>query len=263
MIYSKRRYSSFKIIIFVNLILALVYLTSAVGGTIEDIAREGDTAYREGNYSAAIEAYSKILESGYTSGAVLFNLGNAHFKAGHLGLAILNYERALKVMPHNRDVRNNLIFANNRTVDRIEQPPRLPVWDWIDALRDMIAPSSLAWIAWSFATIAVIFYGASLFSRRFKLQKPLRIATIISSSMFIFLLLLLFLRISKENSPPGAVILTDKVVVHSAPDPGSSEVFHLHEGTKVTVLKELEGYREIRLIDGRQGWLHRSVCEII
>ena len=59
---------------------------------------EGNRLYREGDYAGAVESYERIRESGFESGALHYNLGNAWFRLGEIGPAILHYERARRVM---------------------------------------------------------------------------------------------------------------------------------------------------------------------
>ena len=153
------RISTKPIIIFVLLLVSLPL--TALASPMEQIAAEGDTAYREGDYDAALEAYHLVLENGYSSGPLLYNIANAYYKRGELGPAILFYERAARKMPHDRDVRYNLSLARSRAVDKIEPPPRLPVWDWLDTLRDLVPPGLLAMLARAAAGVGSRLLGAA------------------------------------------------------------------------------------------------------
>lgn len=243
--------------------LLLLLVAPLFAGSIHDLAADGDAAYRNGDYQKAIDAYSRILSSGYSSGPLLYNMGNAQFKAGHLARAILYYERAAKAMPHNKDVRYNLELARSRTVDRIDAPPRLPVWNVLDAVRDFIAPRTLTWAAWSLALLAALLYAASMLLRVPRGVRILRIGSYSVAGLFAVALLLIGLRIAADHGDPGAIVMQDEVEVHSAPDPTSLKVLTLHEGTKVTIVKELSNWREVRLADGRQGWMPANGCEVI
>ncbi len=233
----------------------------AAGSSVADLAAEGDRLYKDGSYAEAIDAYKRVLDSGWVSGPVLYNLGNAYFKLGKIGPAVLYYERALQQMPQNSDVRYNLKLAKSRTVDRIEAPPRLPIWNWLDTLRDLFAPATVAWGTWILAVLAAVLFGLSLFIKPHVLRLGVRISMWGVVGLFVISAGLLGLRVAESTGPAKAVIMVDKVVVRSAPDSAAKEVFHLHEGATVTVVKKLENYREIRLIDGRQGWLPAAALE--
>jgi hypothetical protein len=243
----------------------LLFAFASLGmAAIDELAAEGDRAYRDGNYQAAIQAWTRVLDSGYVSGSLYYNLANAYYKTGELGRAILYYERALNEMPHSSDVRHNLEMARARTVDRIEEPPRLPIWNWLDTMRDLVAPATLAWSAWGVATLAAVLFALSLFLRsRNVLFRLTRNGSLVTGVVFLVMLGLLGLRFMADQRPPHAIVMPDKVVVRAAPDANAQELFHLHEGTRVTVLKSLEGYREVRLADDRQGWLPGNVVELV
>ena len=80
---------------------------------------EGNRRYREGDYAGAVELYGRILESGVESGELHYNLGNAWFRLGELGPAILHYERARRIMPRDDDLGTNLELARSLTVDQV------------------------------------------------------------------------------------------------------------------------------------------------
>jgi len=246
-----------------GLILLLLLVTSVAAGPVEELSAEGDRAYRQGDYEAAITAYEKLLAAGYTGGDLLYNLGNACYKAGRLGKARLYYERAAKLLPHDRDLRFNRRFLESRTVDRIAPVPRLPIWNALDSLRDSLPPRLLAAVTWTAATLAALALAAGLLVSTRRLRRALRYSALTFAVLFALSLGLLSLRIAADLGPPGAIIQVDKVVVRSAPDPTSQDLFHLHEGTKVTVLKEVGAWLEVRLADGRQGWMPRKSCEYI
>lgn len=249
--------------VLILLLFAGLVQNALADGSIDELARKGDTAYRDGDYLAAIDAYSRVLSAGYTSGPLLYNLGNAHFKAGHLGTSILYYERALRVMPHNRDVRYNLELAQSRTIDRIDPPPRLPIWNLLDGVRDFVAPKVTAIAAWIIALLAAISFTIQMLVRGAIMHKALRITSISFTVLFVITLSFVGLRIAANHGDPGAIVLAGEVDVHSAPDPTSLKTLTLHEGTKVIVVKELGEWSEVRLADGRQGWLPSTACEII
>lgn len=244
-------------------LLILLWIPSLHASPIEELAASGDRAYKSAEYDQAIAFYRQVLESGYRGGAILYNLGNAYFKKGELGKAILYYERAHRLHPNDPDIEYNLALAKSRTVDRIDPAPRLAIWDWLDALRDMVKPTTGFWLSWGLGTVAAVLFSLSLFLRIASLPKILRTASLVVGVVFVLSLGLVGMRLAHDQGPPQAIILADKVVVRTAPDDGASEVFHLHEGTKVTVVKTLDQYYEVRLADGRQGWLAQRTAEVI
>ena len=86
----------------------------------EKIWNDANTAYVNADYPAATEGYERLLGEGYESAQLYLNLGNAYFKRGMNGRAILNYRKALRLAPGDEDIRYNLSIAEARTQDRIE-----------------------------------------------------------------------------------------------------------------------------------------------
>ena len=85
-----------------------------------DLMAEANAQYERGEYADAAQQYEALIDSGYEDAALYYNLGNAYFKNGDLGRAVLNYLRAEELSPRDPDIRANLEFARARTVDRVE-----------------------------------------------------------------------------------------------------------------------------------------------
>ncbi|MCB2210961.1 tetratricopeptide repeat protein [bacterium] len=252
---------------FFTLILVALFILPAVSmavpDALRDVAKEADSAYQNGDFDQAVTLYLNILDTGYSSGPLLYNLGNAYYKSGRLGESILMYERAAKLMPHNRDVRHNLELARLRAVDRIDTPPRLFVWKWLEALRDSMHPSIIAYGAWIFSLLLAISLALAFNMRHARSYAIFRNLSWVLAVLFVLNLGLLGLRASEDAGADAAIIMVDKVDAFSGPDRSSKEMFALHEGTKVEIVQELNGWAEIRLADGRQGWLPESSFTII
>src|SRR5262245_41102750 len=107
--------------------------------SMEAASQSGDSAfesanrlYEQGKFTEAASAYQKLVQSGYASTAVYFNLGNAFFKAGQIGQAVAAYRQAERISPRDPDLRANLQFARNQI-----QGPTLgiPAWQrWLGKL---------------------------------------------------------------------------------------------------------------------------------
>jgi tetratricopeptide (TPR) repeat protein len=92
------------------------------------------TCYERGDYAGAASLYGQMIDQGYDDARVWYNLGNAEFKAGHLGLAIRAYVRAQRLAPRDADIEANLQFVRLYTADKMEQSGRLFFLGWADAL---------------------------------------------------------------------------------------------------------------------------------
>lgn len=245
------------------LLLGPLSTVAAVPESLAALAHNADTAYKEGDYERAIELYGEILSTEYSSGQLYYNLGNAYFRTGDIGEAIMMFERARRLLPHNRDVRHNLALARERTVDRVEQPPRLFIWSWIDTVRDLFPPRRLAHAGWAFALLTAALIAVLVNVNSGRARALFKSLALVFGVLLVLNAGLLALRASADAGEPAAIMMDELSAVRSAPDPTSKQVFALHEGTKVELVQQLEGWTEIRLADGRQGWVPRDSFETI
>ena len=142
--------------------LLLVACGSAPFAAQEAFFEEGNRLYQEGDFAGAVELYERILESGVESGELHYNLGNAWFRLGEIGPAVLHYERARRMMPRDDDLRANLELARSLTVDEITPLPgfwllRVARW-WVDLLSRpvLLAVVTLAWLTAMGALIVAV-----------------------------------------------------------------------------------------------------------
>ncbi len=225
---------------------------------------EGNRLYQEGDFAGAIELYERILENGLESGELHYNLGNARFRLGELGPAILHYERARRIMPRDDDVRANLELARSLTVDQVTPLPgfwlfRVAHW-WVDLLPRpaLIAVVTLAWLTAMAAAICVIV------ARRDSLLVWSRRAGAAAGVVTLAFGLGLLARELGLGRPDEAVIMAEEAAVHSAPsDDDALLIFTVHEGAKVRVERRSAAWVEIVLEDGKVGWVRSGQLVLI
>lgn len=246
---------------FYTFVLALFFITAAAQPTEQLVA--GNEAYINGNYEQAIELYTSVLDSGYESAALFYNLGNAYFKSNKITSAILFYERAKLLDPNDEEIQFNLELANTFTVDNIEEIPELFLVTWLKAVIHAFKVDTWARVSIVCFILMLLVLLMYFFVRKYQLKK------------FSFWLAILFLfvsissytfaaiqknEITKNNT---AIIFSPTITLKSSPDKQSTDLFVLHEGTKVEVVDEVGEWREIKLADGSKGWLKISDIEMI
>ena len=219
--------------------------------------------YQEGDYETALALYRRILDAGFESADLYYNMGNAAFRSNSIGYAILYYEKALKLDPFHRDALHNLEFVSRYRVDTFEQVPRLFIRTWIEQLVRVFPERT--WSILSLTLFALILASAVvyLFARRLPLKK-----TGFFTALFalLFFLVALFSGIAQHHhiqQPDAAIIVSPSVVVRSSPSETGTELFILHEGTRVDLNERVTGWRNIRVIDGREGWIRSEDFESI
>jgi len=219
---------------------------------------KGNALYQKGQYEAAISAYESVLNGKQQSAEVYFNLANSYYKLNKVAPAIYNYEKALVLNPNDSEIKNNLKFAQKMTIDEIKEVPKV---GFAKLLRDFTATfhyDTWAWIAVSLSTLFLLFFVGYYFSQ-ITLSKRI---FFIGMFVLVFLILIsvlsaIFEKDHYANERP-AIIFAEVAQVKSEPKTSSSDVFVLHEGTKVYVKESLEDWRKVELTDGSEGWIESS-----
>lgn len=216
---------------------------------------QANAAYNEGNYQSALDLYNNIIEAEQESVPLYFNLGNTYYKMGTYPMAIYYYEKALKLDPSNADVKTNLEIANLAIADKIESIPQSFIVKGWNNVKNMF--SSNAWATISIISFAILLAALFLFlrARRMGLRKVGLFVGILALLVFVFSFIFSMEKRNEAKEKNHAIIMTPAVTVKSSPNDGSVELFVLHEGTKVTLLDEADGWNKVRIANGSEGWL--------
>lgn len=241
--------------------LALV-LTPARAADDATLVQQATDAYAKGEYARALVLYDSV-NTHTTSASLLFDIGNCHMKMTEVAKAILYYERAIRLEPGAEDIQANLDFARSQVVDRVNQLPGFSLGSVWDKLRggkdvDQWARRSL----WACLITAMLAAGM-LIARSRMLKRTLLVCTVIGAVCTLTAIGLASYRVSEAVDRSAAIIMSPKVDVRGEPRAGANTVFVLHEGTKVTVLQEQNGWHEVKLGNGSVGWAPPDALVII
>ena len=225
---------------------------------IDSLYLEANSLYQQGQYEPALEKYNAVILSGKESADLYYNMGNAAYRSNSIGHAILYYEKALKLEPTHQDAIHNLDFVSRYRLDTFEEVPVLFIGSWIEGFVRIFPEHTWSILAMAFFAIilcGLLFY---LFSRHMLIKK---MGFISSAVALLFFLITLSSSISRHRdivNPDSGIILAPSVVVRSSPSESGTELFILHEGTKIDINEEVSGWQNIRVIDGREGWIMSS-----
>ncbi len=242
-----------------TLIFILLILTSSLfAQTPDELMLEGNKFYQTGQYENAVDAYHKILSQGYESEALYYNLGNAYFKSGKVGFAILSYEKGLKLSPGDDDLSYNLRIANARTVDKITELPKLFIIQWWDVLITSFSLSGWSFIVILMYLIFLTSIGLYLLSGKIRIQRLAFLAGSSSLAVFIICVVILISRYNREAATNYGILTDQAYSVKIAPDIKSNDAFVIHEGIKFAVEDHVSDWYKIRMLDGKVGWIQKS-----
>lgn len=247
-----------------NFLFMLLIGFSAVFSNISaaDYGRDfaaANTKYSDGLFKDAAIMYEEIIDGGVENGKIWFNLGNSYYKQGNVLNAIYAYEKSLRFMPGDQDLRKNLEICRLNLKDKVESKVVLPVWVWISEMRD----AHNLYQNLSFSVICLFVLSVLLsFSFFYKSLFSLKLIRV----LMIFLLLCAltggYFGYTQYTEYFGkhALVASEEVSVKSSPDENSNgvELFRLHLGLKLMVEKELGEWVKIAVDSEKKGWLKKE-----
>jgi tetratricopeptide (TPR) repeat protein len=238
-----------------------ITITVAIGNNNTALFNQANDAFKKGQYDSSIAIYEKILKSGIESPELYFNLGNSFFKKKDIASAILNYERAHRLAPEDDDIAFNLQLAQTLVVDKINVLPEFFLKRWFRSFSELYSSNTWAWVSVILFIAFLISLTAYLFANRLWFKK---------TSFGIAMVFLIFSIVSFITSysikydnlnRSGSIVMTPSVTIKSSPDEAGTDLFVIHEGTKVWVIDSVGEWKKIRIADGNNGWLRKADIE--
>jgi len=222
-----------------------------------------DSCYVRQQYQQAIADYEEILKGG-ASADIYYNLGNAYYRMDNYTRAVINYERALLLSPGDKDIRFNLQMARSKTIDKVAPESEMFFVTWYNSLVNMTSVDGWAVTSLISLALAIVLALVYLFAERIWLRKFGFFGGGLLMVVFIVANIFAFQQKSKLENRDGAVVIVSSVSVKTTPSANSSTAFTLHEGTKVDITDgSMSGWKEIRIADGKTGWIPTKSLEII
>ncbi|MBN1768085.1 MAG: tetratricopeptide repeat protein [Prolixibacteraceae bacterium] len=228
-----------------------------------DSLQKANEAYAANEFEKAVSLYESILDSGYESSELYFNLGNAYYKSNQLPKAILNYERARLLNPKDEDIQFNLELANQFVVDKIEALPRPFLAKWGNSLVNTFTSNQWAFTSIASFVLMLTLALVYLLSRRIGFRKLAFALSIVFLLISIASFVFSYQQKNKIIQHNHAIIFNPTVTVKASPDDSGTDLFVIHEGLKVSIEQKLDNWVEIKIEDGNSGWIKNEVMEEI
>jgi len=247
------------------LFLIVIFSSVLVSGQEERSAKfkKGVDYYTASNYQEALNEWIDIYNTGYRSAELDYNIGNAYFKLNNVPGAILFFERARLLRPADNNINYNLQIARTLVVDKFEEIPELFFVRWFDFLSLLLSTNTWAVISVLSFILFLILLSVYIYSGRYKIKVigfwAAILFLIISASSLAFTIRNKTLVYDSNK----AIIFTPSVNGKSSPDNSGTDLFVLHEGSKVTIEDQVGEWYEIKLTDGNKGWVPSNSLTII
>ncbi len=245
--------------VFIALLLSALHSLAIVGYT--QLWDKGNTFYQQKQYDSALVYYQQIAAAKPQNPEIYYNLGNTYYRLNKVANSILNYERALRFDPHYKDAKENLALARGRIANSIPYSKDIFFIQWWDSLTE--AGKSTLWSIGALIPFCLIIIA--MIVRRFNSASvkflPVQLLGILWLVCISFLVLAFFSSKNKQQYN-GAVVMFNDVPL-MPPTLKGRPITNIPEGTTVKILDTKDMWAEVRLPDGRIGWLQMNLMEKI
>lgn len=253
--------------LYVKILFVFLLILSVIPASGQDDRplkfNKGVELYTASDYEGALREWLDIYDTGYRSAELAYNIGNVYFKLNDVPGSILFYERARLLKPGDNNINYNLQIARTLVVDKFEEIPELFFVRWFDFLSLMLHTNTWAVISIITFIAFLILLSVYIYSSRYKLKVisfwTAVLLLFISASSLAFTLR----NRSLVYDSREAVIFSPSVNGKSSPDASGTDLFVLHEGTKVSIEDKVGEWYEVKLSDGNKGWIPLSSLTII
>ena len=243
-------------------IILVLFISTQAWAQVNPITKANEM-YQKGEYEKAIQAYQFVLDTHIEAPEIYFNLGNSFYKSGEISSAILNYERALLLSPDDKDIQYNLDLARKHVLDKFEVLPEIFVKRWFTGIRNSFSANLWAYISIGLFFLALLFASFYLYSNKAGLKKIGFFLALIAFGISLLTYSFASKKTDEITLREYAIIFSPSVTIKGSPDKSGTELFLLHEGTKVKVIDSLGDWRNIQLSYGNEGWLKKEDIEMI
>ncbi|MBW8864280.1 MAG: tetratricopeptide repeat protein [Verrucomicrobia bacterium] len=240
---------------WLSIVLALACAGKILAADVTAGFASANKLYGEGKFADAAAAYETILKTGVESPSLLFNAGNAEFKAGHLGKAIAAYHRAEQLAPRDAELRANLAFVSNQVQGATLRESR---WqNWVGSLTLNEGTLLTATFFWAL-------FGL-LAARQFRpaLTPKLRGATQLAAVLLVCSSAVLTLQAANHFNSSIAVVTGEDTTARSGPFDDAQAAFTAHDGAELRVLGRHDDWVQAVNSAGKIGWLSLKQVEVL
>jgi len=260
---------SLKIFLTANaLALSLLLVVFIPGQAKSQLDRETMTHanqfYEAGHFNEASQIYQQLVDQGYSHSSLFYNLGNAHYRQGNLGKAILNYERAARLDPRDADIQANLSYAQQQTINQYDAESNSPLEQLTQIASSLLTLNEMSVLVLVLFWLLVALFIVYRHNHVDQLRKVLGYSMVMVLLILVLGALTVGNRVYAEKTHPVAVVTAESVDVHSDPDESGLTQFTLHSGVQVILLDTRGRWAQLALLGEQfQGWIPVEAVEAI
>lgn len=245
------------------LFMFLAMSSFAEGTNLKDtvtvsVFEKANVFFEKEQFSKALSSYESLVEKGAKSENLYYNIANTYFKNGALGKSILYYEKTLKINPQNNDAFHNLRLANTKIEDNLAILPDLFFVSWWKKLKHLFSINTWAWIAISFGWFSVMTFGFYLFSRNLLFKKAAFSKSILFGLVSLLSILIAGIQSEKIFKTEEIVLINSSSYGKDAPSENAANEILFHEGTKLEVLDQVDGFYKVINTEGNTVWVNST-----
>jgi len=221
--------------------------------------KKANQFYQQRQYDSAAYYYEQVAAQHPRKAEVYYNLGNTYYRLNLVGPSVLNYEKALHLKPSFKEAEDNLTLTQARISNRIQPIPEIFFLQWWHKLTSGSKAGFWAFLSAAiFLSIIAILMGALL-------KKGPRVpvqATVGLAFLNVLILLLAVTSAANMADSGKAVVMKNDVPMYQAPSQGKATNL-VPEGTTVDINDRKPGWVEVKLPDGRMGWMEQDMISAI
>lgn len=223
-----------------RILLILSTIIGAICASAQPTAVLADSAYNARNYEGAVRLYHQAINDSGPTAVIYYNLGNAYYRTGKLGRAVIYYERALSLDPSLKEARTNLDFVNTKIMDKPEDDSSF-LGNLHDAIVAMMSPNSWAWITFAVFVVMVGCLALYIFTGSVGLRKIGFFGSIILFFVWIYFLICAWNASHRYDSHGIAIVIAPTANLTTSPGAAQKgdKVVPVHEGTRLEIIDSL------------------------
>jgi hypothetical protein len=211
--------------------------------------------YAQGHFKEAVDGYSELVRSGHWSANLFYDLGNAYFRVGDPGQAVLNYERALALDHHHPEANANLRIVRDEAHALELMPGSAERYLRFVTVNQWTIVSAVA--LW----VAIFCIVARFLSRR---RSVALVALSILSLLIATVALLAIYELDNGSNGHALAIVTSRgVEARLATADTANSVLALPPGTEIKILSTRGDWVYAALPNNLRGWIPAKSAELV